>query len=287
MKFMSATLPNYIFVGPERTGTTWIYEYLCQRGDIQLPICTKETFFFDNYFHKGIAWYSKHFNTSDQITVEVAPTYFKSASVPKRIKKYIPNAKIICTLRNPLQRSVSHFNHLIRYGQCSKIFSRAVSEKPEIVDASLYHKHLLRWLDAFGTDNIFVVEYDMLKNDPHIFVENVCNILDVEHISPSDDLKKKKVNPLTSPRSKFLAKLGNKIKTTLRSYQLYEVIEIAKQIGLKNIFFGKKSSSKEYPSTSELKELYNIFKDDLSKLSKLTGQDYQKWKDEMREQIQQ
>jgi hypothetical protein len=50
--------PEFIFVGPHKSGTTWIDNYLRSRGDVQLPIAMKETFFFDKLYDNGWDWYS-------------------------------------------------------------------------------------------------------------------------------------------------------------------------------------------------------------------------------------
>ena len=38
---------------------------------------------------------------------EIAPTYFSNRVVRERIKKHIPDCKIICTFRDPVERLYS------------------------------------------------------------------------------------------------------------------------------------------------------------------------------------
>jgi len=276
---------NYIFVGPERTGTTWIYEYLSCRKDINFPIGTKETFFFDHYYHKGIQWYNKHFKGEQILTVEVAPTYFKSELAPHRIKKHIPHTKIICTLRNPLKRSISHYNHLIRYGQIRPVFNVAVKASPEIIKASLYYKNIIRWIDVFGRKNIYFLIHEQLKSGPDYFVRDLCNILNIDFCPPPNFLKTKKVNPLTSPRSVVLASLGSNVKNFFRSHQLYSVVEFAKKIGLRKVFFGRESKSLYLPGKEETVDLVEMFSKDLDNLSQLFQTDFDDWIYEMNRMI--
>ena len=77
--------PNFLFIGPQKTGTTWIHEYLRLSGHVVLPRGVKETHFFDKYFDKGVQWYASHFKEGDRI-VEVGASYFDKSDVPYRVK---------------------------------------------------------------------------------------------------------------------------------------------------------------------------------------------------------
>lgn len=280
-----AGFKRFFFIGPERTGTTWIHELLSTNANICLPFGTKETFFFDQYYHKGINWYNKHFEGEKGVTIEVAPTYFKSDQAPYRIKKHFPDAKLICTFRNPLDRAISHFNHLIRYGECRPVFSEAIEEKPEIIEASLYYKNLVRWINIFGKENIYVIFYDQLKDEPGFFAHEICRILNVDFIAPSEALIAKKVNPITVPQSIVLASIGNRLKTFFRGHRLYWIVELAKRMGLKKIFFGKESADIRLPDKSELDQLINLFSRDLEKLNQIVSYNVQRWIEDMNQKL--
>ncbi len=45
---------DFIIIGPQKAGTTWIYEYLKTLPGVCVPVKVKETFFFDKYYHKVI-----------------------------------------------------------------------------------------------------------------------------------------------------------------------------------------------------------------------------------------
>lgn len=112
-------LPKVLFVGPQRTGTTWIYEYLRARGDVALPKDVKETWFFSHFFEKGVNWYASHFTSQkpSNCVVEVDPTLFSHPEAPKRVYDVLgSDVTIICTLRDPVKRSISHYLHAKRYG---------------------------------------------------------------------------------------------------------------------------------------------------------------------------
>ena len=102
-------LPDFIAVGPPRTGTTWLDEVL--RGHVSLPENIKETHFFTANFPNGLGWYEDHFRSSaaGRPIGEVCASYFTSAEARGRIADSIPRCAIICTLRDPVARLYSQY----------------------------------------------------------------------------------------------------------------------------------------------------------------------------------
>jgi hypothetical protein len=70
---------------------------------------TKETRFFDKHFHRGIDWYRAHYThaTADQHVGEIAPTYFASIEASERIARTLPQAKVVCVFRHPVEQVMS------------------------------------------------------------------------------------------------------------------------------------------------------------------------------------
>jgi len=272
-------LPHFIIVGPQRCGTTWIYNYLKSHPYICLPRGVKETFFFDKYFNKGLKWYSWHFNqcNPDALIGEVAPSYFHNALVCKRIKKEIPNCKIICTLRNPIERILSLYLHMRRYGMIKYDFKSALKKEPVLINSSLYYYHLSRWVDAFGKENVKILIFDDLKNDPDKYIYDLLNYLKIPNV-PLNSIKKKKFNITDFPRNTFLAKQAQNIGDQLRSKRMYTPINIAKKIGLKRFFFsGGKNNIPEIDYHTK-KYLKAIFNPEIEMLENYLGRDFSHWK---------
>ena len=114
---MNGRLPDFIAVGPARTGTTWLHGVLFQR--VSLPKGTKETRYFDSFYDKGIDWYRAYFSDcpADRPVGEVAPTYFQKPEVRERIARDVPGCRIICTLRDPVARAYSLYRVFVREGE--------------------------------------------------------------------------------------------------------------------------------------------------------------------------
>ncbi|WP_251941485.1 sulfotransferase domain-containing protein [Salinibacter ruber] len=108
-------LPNFMIVGTQKGGTTYLYKRLVQHPKV-LSAEKKEIHYFDDYYNKSTNWYRSHFPTKMQmkinnqyITGEATPYYLYDKLSPKRIASIVPNVKIIILLRNPVKRAISHY----------------------------------------------------------------------------------------------------------------------------------------------------------------------------------
>lgn len=109
-------LPSFFVIGPPRTGTSWLHGVLSHGAWLSNP--TKETRFFDRYFHRGVEWYRSHYHGvyTDRRIGEIAPTYFASAEARERIARMIPHARVVCVFRHPVDRVLSLYRLKRAYG---------------------------------------------------------------------------------------------------------------------------------------------------------------------------
>jgi len=116
-------LPNFLILGAPRCGTTTLYETLKQHPQVFVsPV--KEPMFFVLEGEKDLfpglkspqgprdlgAYQSLFIGAEKAKAVgEASPIYLYSPKAASGIRKYIPDAKMIAILRNPVDRAYSHF----------------------------------------------------------------------------------------------------------------------------------------------------------------------------------
>ena len=228
-------------MGPQRAGTTWVDRYLRSRGDICLPEEVKEVFFFDRNFDRGVNFYTSHFDPKKkhELAIEITATSFDHPEAPKRVEEIFgKNLRLVCPLRHPITRSYSLYLHYLRYGIVSGSLQEAVKQVPQIIESSRYTKHIGRWFDIFGRDNIAIIYQEELESDQLSFVKKLCAGLSLDFISPSEEVQGR-YNITTFSKFGPLAFISQKIADVLRYYKLYFVINFAKSIGIKKLIFGK------------------------------------------------
>lgn len=271
-------LPDCLAIGPQRTGTTWLYEYFVARPDVAVPRGVKETFFFDRRYHRGVDWYSRHFWAEGQLrTVEVAPTYFHHPEVPARILHELGAVPLVCTLRDPARRAFSLYQHFQRLGRAQCSFRQAVERCPEILDSSRYATCLRRWYQQFGRDRVCIVFLEDLASNQEAFVRRVCRHFGLEYLPAAKSLQRR-VNEGTLPRSAALAWVGNGTADFLRGLGWYGIVEAAKSMGLKPLFFGRPGKSDLPRLTQADREWFlELVRDEIEELAELAGTPLPDW----------
>lgn len=248
------SLPGVIFIGPMKTGTSWIHDYLSTRPEVLLPNGVKETFYFDRRDSEDIAWYQSHFplvnNVTPEHVIEVAPSYFHSTHAPDRIRHALHNPIIIATYRDPVKRAWAHYLHLRRKGYTDLPLAKAIEAFPEIIEASSFKKSLSCWSQRFPEQDIHIFDLALLSKSPHQFAEKLCEVLGLDFNGVPENMLQK-VNAGVFHENHSRAKTGRTIANILRKYRIYGPINFAKSIGLKGFFFGKASASTVIPQLSE------------------------------------
>ena len=204
-------LPNFFVIGPGRTGTTSLYHYLDQH-----PCITKSAYdelgYFDDNFHLGFNWYRSLFPTKFTqqkveskykkfLTYDVTPGYIRRPWAARRISSYFPNTKLIAVLRNPVDKTYSHYNMGINEGNEKRSFEEVIkydleqlenfsdsySKKSDdyfknvvensFVARGFYLEQLDIWFKLFPKKQILVIKSEDLANRTTEVVNDVFNFL--------------------------------------------------------------------------------------------------------------
>lgn len=272
-------LPSFFVIGPPRTGTTWLHEVLGL--STLLPSPTKETRFFDRHFHRGLEWYLAHFPAPDDHgrMGEVAPTYFASAAARERVAKLIPDAKVVCVFRNPVERVLSLYRLKRAYGMFPWSFEQAMLKDPELFDSGRYATHLKAWFNTFGEKQVLVTVYEDLKRNPQVFLNTLTDFLDITRISLTHS-QLRVINAsegLTHPRSYFLTRTATGMADWFKAVRMDRVLGAAKhRYFLK--FFLRSGPSFESLSPDRMIRLYELFRPEVEELEAMLNRDFPKWK---------
>jgi hypothetical protein len=100
--------PTFLGIGPMKSGTTTVYEYLQRHPDVFIE--KKEIDWFtvkQSYMMKTD--YENNFDGDYAVRGEISPNYFLNLRL---IAEVYPGMKIIVTARNPIDRLVSHLRHM-------------------------------------------------------------------------------------------------------------------------------------------------------------------------------
>jgi len=132
--------PTFLIAGAARCGTMSMSATLSQHPAIGYPILrwNREVHFFDNKYHRGLAWYQSHFPLRARIeraahavgahaahAFESGVSYMFHPMAPERVKRDLPGVKLLVLLRDPVERAFSDHAHRVSRGCEMETFERA------------------------------------------------------------------------------------------------------------------------------------------------------------------
>jgi hypothetical protein len=302
------TLPNFLVIGASKSGTTSLYYYLQQHPDVYMSPVKEPRFFalegrkldfrgpgaqerINRWAVTDIEEYRALFEgvEGEKAIGEASPTYLHSPQAPGRIKHYVPEARLIALLRNPVQRAYSAYVQHVRDGREPLSFSEALREEEGRLRDNwspgwgykrigFYHRHLKRYYEMFGEERIKVYLYEELSEDPVGVSRDIFRFLGVDDaFEPDTSLRH---NPSGIPRSRALlglVKRPNAVKSALKPL-LPGGVRKRISVNVQNWMLEKAPPLPE-EARGELAEAY---REDILGLQDLIGRDLSGWLDEPR-----
>jgi hypothetical protein len=272
-------LPSFFIIGPPRTGTSWLHEVLSRHTILPSP--TKETRFFDIHFERGFEWYHNHFPTSteDRLVGEVAPTYFASAQARERIADAIPNAKVVCIFRDPVERVVSLYRLKRAYGMIPWSFEEAIVRDSELMESGKYGSCLKAWLHALGANRVLATVYDDLRDEPQTYLNTVADFVGIPRfdLAPSQMRSVFASEAMTLPRNYYRTRSATAMAEWLKLRQLDTVVAAVKKSPLLKLVLGGGPPFAKLSRDLTLK-LHDHFRPEVEELEALLQRDLSAWK---------
>ena len=177
-----------------------------------------------------MAWYREYFRGyPPELTLgEVDPNYFGEDVARDRIEKDLPRAKIVVTLRDPVERAYSSYRVMRRDAWTRVSFEETVAKNRIIRESSRYAHHLGNWQRSFGKDRVLVCFYDDLEQSPQKFPRPIAtSSVRSESRSKVRELASERVNTVThAPRSRKLAQNARNARDWMRLHRWHRAVEL-------------------------------------------------------------
>ena len=274
------TSPNFLIIGAQKAGSSWLLHRLRQHPKIFMP--RSEIHYFDKAYNysKGIEWYESFFTdvTTETAIGEKTPDYLWAngngveghlPEVHQNIYQTLPQAKLIVTVRNPVERAISAVNHIVRTGRISPFQNiddlllgnkRYLVEGHGVIDYGFYYRQIMAYLEYFDRSQmlLLIFEEDIVQN-PEVGLNQVCEFLSVSTEFRFSDLDQK-ANPYHHSKLRlvlnyylpFLAPLTRRVDRYL-------------------------PAKKMRPSESVTRELYEIYAEENKQLFDFLGYEPMSW----------
>lgn len=173
--------PDFIGIGVQRAGTSWLYECLRAHPEVFMP--TKEIHFFDMHYNRGSHWYSSKFELAPRSMQrgEYTPDYLSHPEAISRIHAYDPTVKLIAILRDPVDRAYSAFQLFKSHGQLGGLsFEQALKVQPNLLTDGFYSKQLDDLFQYFPKRQVHIALFEDIQIDSKTFFKDVCSFLNID-----------------------------------------------------------------------------------------------------------
>ncbi|MCG8426017.1 MAG: sulfotransferase domain-containing protein [Chromatiales bacterium] len=277
--------PSFIGIGAQKCASTWIYDILKDHPQVRLSE-QKELDFFSYRFEQGYLWYGRQFGQPDGAVTagEVSPSYFHEPAVPERVRRYSPEAKIILSLRDPVERALSQHRHAVRTGGIADddlSFESALSANPTYLEQGLYATHLTRWLDWFPKQQILVLFFEDIVGEPDRVARLLYQFLEIDSEHHPEHLNQRSNVSHVTPHT-TLERARKALRMSAGSIGLGKAWEYAAKLGARHLYhkLNRRPSEEVIPpvSPTTINELRTFFREEMVRLEKLTGRDLTNWR---------
>ena len=308
----SPNLPNLIIPGVQKSGTTYLVALLTQHTDVFVPQVKEPAHFMaivedEIYTPNGVKRrfgykprpdYEALFADAGTATwrVDASTCYWSSAKIAAEISKTCGPCKIICVLRNPIERAHSAFVYHRQIGwEDNADFDQALTSEKDMVDAGkylaqpylkvgYYAQHLTAWRAQFGADNVHVVLFDDLKEDPQKTVNGACDFLRIPHQEVNLEVEKNvSFRALTGWKGRAMRVLtgGSSDSAVFRAVRKTISPQMRHRLreGVSKRMRPTLGTSKPAPlQPAQRAALTDLYHDDIDALSVLLDRDLSHWK---------
>jgi sulfotransferase family protein len=181
---MSAPRPNVFLIGSMKSGTTYLSELLTRHPAIFMSLPREPCHFADprvlrkvwplmyrlGYWRSTERYLELFANAGEAKIIAEGSTVYSQAPrfthVPERILEACPDAKFIYIIRDPVERTLSHYWHRVVWWGERRRIEQAIRDDPHFIDTSHYAHQLEIYLRHVPRERIHVLTLEELVAEP-------------------------------------------------------------------------------------------------------------------------
>jgi hypothetical protein len=268
-------LPNFLIIGAQKSGTSWLGAMLDEHPDIF--VVPREVHYFDwaHQYERGTSWYEQQFAgwNGESAVGEKTPEYLQTnvtllddhrPDTHRTIHELVPDARLIVILRDPVDRIASAARHLVHTRRISPrvdldaLLQNKLPKHRLLYDLGLsygfYDARLRPFFETFERDQILVLIYEEDVRD-----------------EPANGLRKSAAFVGVDPSFTFTGverRVHTFRKSSARLYLEYYAPALAKAGPRLDRYF---SDYRWSPSPQTVEHLREVYADDTAALEKTLG----------------
>ncbi len=214
----------------------------------------------------------------------VSTLYYHEQSIPN-IKAYTPNAKLICILRNPVDRAYSAYMYYLSLTRESvNTFEQAWDLEAERIAANyhhiwhyrrmgLYSEQVGPFMQAFGSEQLKILLYDDFRSEPLGVIRDCCEFIGV---NPEQEYQHRPETLVSGrPKNRFLQSFLGRPSALKKAVR--DLLPQGWTQGIRK-FVARRNLVRESMSQEMRERLVEYYREDIGRLERLLGRDLSAWR---------
>lgn len=307
-----AVFPNTFIIGVQKAGTTTLDDWMSQHPEIYCYDTLKDIHLFARFKSKEailqrLSKEPARYN-NQPVILQSAVNYLYFPELLQEMHNYAPESKLICILRNPVDRALSSYNYFRKMLRETRSIEDALIYSPKetggefnndnsdltYIEHGFYAQQIEKCLKIFNAERLLILDYDELSQHPEELLRKLFTFLNIDtDFRPDMNAK----NVTGSVKNQFVQQTIIKRRNPLRKWIVDHIVDpvfpVGKRKQLKQrIFEWNTGKAKPVSYSSESKEqiaeikdrLAPYFFEDTKKLDGLLGTSFfSKWFAEKKE----
>lgn len=234
---MSMTLPQFVIIGAQKSGSTYLLHCLSSHPEIYLPEAEIAFFETAQFAPERLAEFAAKFSppsTAKMVGYKRANLLGQSW-VAGRIKESLGPVKLIAVLRDPVSRCLSAYFHYMATGLIpivpveqglTAILAGEWDQHPrarEILSFGRYAEHLRAYTQVFGRERLFVKLLDDFRQGQQRTMAEAFQFLEVDpEVSIPPMTSRPMAAPYSIPRIRYRRLLEDVAKSWRENGKYFE-----------------------------------------------------------------
>ena len=239
--------PDFLCVGAQKAGTSWLYQQLEPHADFWMPP-VKELHYLDQLnktkrihgprcqderdasfmdrmqdlrgrFYLDLESYGRLFqHKGTSLSGDISPAYSTlNDEIIERVVDHFPNVKVVFLARDPVERAWSQLSMGVRLGMINKFDATDPDEvvcnllNPGVLIRSHPSKIVARWKRYVRPENFRIYFFDDLKENPAELRRSILRFLGGDPEKPSGGLKPNENRDAGRGKLRLTAKVRDRI----------------------------------------------------------------------------
>jgi hypothetical protein len=287
--------PGLFVIGAMKSGTSYLSRLLGLHPSIFIPDLEEPSYFvppgqlrdiwpymWDQGIWRSEEAYLRLFQPGGDATIlgEASTNYSKVplvSGVPERIARFNDEARFIYIMRDPVERSISHYWHMVRFNAEYRPMLSAILQDPRYMAVSHYARQLAPYFSLFGRERVFTLTFEELVRDTESAMQRIYGWLGLDPFvaAPTASVCAENVTPDVVAQPSFFG-LAHRLRifTPLRTITPYLPIAIR---GAAKRLTSVRVARRTIDATSVVDFLRPIQRRQSQELIDMIGRDFPEW----------